>query len=250
MIELNLKYIAVAFVNIENFETIPENASILMDLFGSKGYIPSTFYEINDKSKPTLRYQISTPNGEWQIRFSRRRIDIQKMTQDISGSDIGEINDFTREAKELFSVFFNKFELKANRLSLVSSGLTTKYNRDLIADIYSRLIVPIKYYKINQPKEWNLRSIARIPIELSQKGEEFNVITVISRAQVHLTTEIQTQEDVLIADYDKLLIEFDINTVPDNISDRLSSSVLPVFFDNAIEIRQSIIDDIKEVINA
>lgn len=243
MIDMNVRYQASLFANLLDMTATPDNTFKMMSVFKDYGLLPSTFQEITPfNPTPTIRTQFSSANGEWVVRIASRRIDVEKNPTDGVASNMGSIDDFQRTACNLISLFLEAFGKKGTRVSLCSNSLLREMESEMLADVYKRIMNPLEYYKVSTPNEWNIRSVGKESYMISETQERVNVITNISRSQGQMVQNNTPLE------FDRIVLEFDINTVQENEDPRLESNALPLFFENAILTRNILISQIERAI--
>src|ERR1035438_8256086 len=100
MIDIKLKYQASLFLDAVDIQAVPENITFFMNTFLEKQLIPTTFQEFDFPNIiPLNRIRLSSPNNEWVFQISSKRIDIEKISIDIHGSNLGAVDDFCDVAK-------------------------------------------------------------------------------------------------------------------------------------------------------
>lgn len=245
MIDIRLKHQASIFVDANDIAPSPDIMSSLIDVFRDKNFVPNTFQEIGFASPvPKVRLRLSTTNNEWNISFSTRRIDVDKNQIEPRGSNVGELSDFCLDAIEFFERILNRFNKRANRLTLNTNGLFEEMTKDQLSAVYKKLFRPPKFYDENPPFEWDWRSVSQIPIEILELTDSLNVITIIKR----IRGEIGGQSGVSL--FDRLQFAPDINTTDRNTDYRFELTHIKSFFPQALEIHNSLIKQIEDYINA
>lgn len=247
MIEIVEKYQASVFGNFADIKPTTDIITKVIALFGDKGFIPSTFQEITQFiAPPQLRLRILSQNSEWNINFATQRIDIEKNPLDHKGTNLGPLEDFTKECSELFNRIFSEFNKKANRVSLITSGLLNEMTKDKLDNIYCLVFKPISFYDKNTPFEWGYRSVAKIDLTLPKWKEYINVITLIKRVIGQI---MRNGIDIDTFNFDRIEVSFDINTVPDNQETRFDIQFINQFFSEAINIRTTILQNLGDLFN-
>lgn len=234
MIDYRLKYQAVIFLNASDIQANSKNISLLMNEFSDKELIPNTFQELaniipilpQNAIIPQNRFQLTSQNGEWVVRFGSMRIDIEKNPTDLKGTNLGELKDFCTESKSIFERILKKYPRKANRIAFVSRFLLQELPEDKLQSIYSKLFNAPKLYIENKPFEWNWRSVALLPKKIDSLNEEFNFITQINR------TIGEYRDEKAANRIDRIELNFDINSSPLNIENRYGISEIGQFYDS------------------
>ena len=246
MIAVPRKYQAVFFGHIADIQPSADTIPPLLEAFRVPGLLPSTFHEVGlavPMAAAQVRLRLSTPDNEWTIDFETNRINIQKNSVKPLGSNLGSPEDFTRDAIDFLGRILGKFPRRANRLALVTNGLMDEMPAEKLETIYNRLLVPLKFYVENRPIAWNSRTLARITVNIDGKDETLNVITKVNRVQGNLARE------GAISRFDRVEVEFDINTYQDNADARFETSSVYAFYSRALGVRTTLLKMIEEQIN-
>jgi hypothetical protein len=246
MIDYRLKYQAVLFLNASDIQANSKNISLLMNEFADKELIPNTFQELTNliplipqhELVPQNRFQLTSPNNEWIIRFGTFRIDFEKNPTNLKGSNLGGLKEFCVEAKSAFERILNKYPRKGNRISLVSRFLLEEFPEEKMQMIYTKLFNSPELYKENKPVEWNWRTVSRLPKKIDGLNEEFNFITQINRVQA----EFRNQKSVNTID--RIELNLDINSSPLNTDNRLGISEIGQFYDSVQIWHDDLIDEL------
>lgn len=245
MIDIKLKYQATIFVNAEDIGPSPDIITPLMEIFRDKAFIPSTFQQIGPPTPvPSLRLRLSTSDNEWVISFATHRIDVDRNFTNPKGNNLGELSDFCLDAIVLFERILKKYTKRAHRLALNSNSLLQEMAPSQLSTVHSKLFMSPQFYRDNPPFEWNWRSVAQYPIEISDLKDTLYVITVINRAR----GEIGDKSGV--AKFDRIQLSFDINTTDLNNDYRFELSHIRDYFPKASELHNKLSTDIQEYINA
>lgn len=245
MIDIRLKYQASIFADVDDITPSPDIISSLIDVFRDKNLVPNTFQEIGFASPiPKVRLRLSAINNEWNVAFGTRRIDIDKNPTDSKGSNVGELSDFCSDAIGFFERILNRFNKRANRLTLNTNGLFGEMTEDQLSAVYRKLFIPPKFYNENPPFEWDWRSASLIPINILELKDSLNVIITIKRVR----GEIGGQSGVSL--FDRLQFTPDINTTDRNTDYRFELTHIKDFLPQALEIHNNLTKQIEEYINA
>ena len=244
MFDIKMRYQVSIFVDANDITPSPEMIGPLIDIFRDKNFIPNTFQEIGPSSPaPRVRLRLSTMNNEWGIAFATNRIDINKNPIEPRGTNLGELPSFCSEAMELFERILNKFNKKANRLTLNTTGLYEEMTEAQLSAAYAKLFKTTKFYSENPPFEWDWRSVSEIPTTILELTDSLNVIIVLRR----VTGEISEQSGV--SNIDRIQCSPDINTPGKNTNYRFELPHINNFFSQALEIHNMLIEQIEEYIN-
>jgi hypothetical protein len=224
MIDIDLKYQVVLFGSYEDIAPKPEIIKFFIESFADKGLIPTTFQEVSPAGIIN-RFSLSSSDGLWLIEFSTNRIDIHKTNKDIGVTEIGTIEQFIVEAKEIVAIIDSKFPKKYNRMSLNTRYLLHEMDEEAMASVYKKLNNPIDIYQENPIADWSNRAVSRIAYEISENSELCNVISEVKRTTGNHTFNSKP------AKIDRVELHFDLNTYQGNTDYRFDSNSLINFLD-------------------
>lgn len=233
MIDINLKYQAVLFGSYEEIAPKPDIIKYFLEKFSDKELIPTTFQEIRPNGTIN-RFNLSSNDGMWLIEFSSTRIDIHKVNKNFGVTEIGSIDQFINEAKEIANIIELKFPKKHNRLSLVSRYLLPEMNIEEMSSIFLKLNNTIDLYKNNQIADWNNRTVSRINFNIGDNPELFNIISEIKRTIGNQNVNSKVEK------IDRIELHFDINTYQGNTDYRFDLQLFNKFLDTASKIESDI----------
>jgi hypothetical protein len=244
MFDILTKYQASLFLKSSEILPSPDIISPLLNMFRDKGFLPTTFQEI-DSVHPSLqvRLRLNSSNNEWGINFGSDRIYIEKNPVATAGKNMGDVNDFADEVTDFIGRILNHFNKKGYRLSIITAGMLREMSYDQLDSIHKKIFRPLPFYKETLPFEWNSRSASQSAINIENHDEKINVITSINRVRG------QSIEPNLVMKLDRIEVAFDINTLSEENTDRFSVKSLKEFFKGALTVRDAIIEQIKEMIN-
>lgn len=238
------KYQASLFVKATDIIPSPEVISTLLDMFRDRGFLPSTFQELGPRSPaPQIRLRLSSPNNEWSINFPSNRIDIEKHPVTAKGKNVGDIEAFVEDAQNFFTRILAKFKKKGNRMAILTSGMMRDMTKEQLATVYLKLFRPIQFYQDNAPFEWNSRTVCKSNLDIEGVPEPINAITNINRVNGELIETAQVMR------FDRIEINFDFNTVPENEDYRFNEVSFTDFSNGALHLRSNIIEQIRGIIN-
>jgi hypothetical protein len=246
MIDIKVKYQASIFTS--SIEANPTNISSLMSLFADKGFIPITYQELpginqmQQVSSPPLRFSLKTADNEWVVGFRTGRIDVEKNMTDAKGKNLGEINQFGSDAKDIFIKILNKYPQRANRIALASNLIFNEMPTDVLDNVYLKLVHPTKIYVENPPVEWNVRSVSRLNKIINSNAELFNFCSEIGRFSGQMNI------DQSIAPLDRIAITLDINSIIADGRERFDEAGISGFCDEAPTWHNGLLNELTEKI--
>lgn len=222
----------------------PNNSQIIIDLlseYKEKNFIPSIFQEVPFNLIPsTINNRIMLSNNEgWQMNIGNNRIDL--LIPLIEKGKYADMNlkIISVEACEIINKIISKYNKKANRIALNSIFLMNPDVSKKLDKIYEEKGRVIDFYNKNKTKEWNERMISEI-IDSELDNEKINIGININKGKG------QYQIVNKITSFDGITIQFDINTVPENIDFRFDDKAIKRFFEIAIKYKDQIEKEIEE----
>ncbi|MDR1884563.1 MAG: hypothetical protein LBR26_17585 [Prevotella sp.] len=229
MIDIKIRYQASIFA--PSIDATPQNISEMMNLFLDKGVVPTTQQELATLNAdaiavPQLRFSLNSPNNEWVIHFGIERIDISQNQTDAKGNNIGSIEQFSTEASDIFVRIINKYQWKANRLAISGNLILKEMLPQALDEIYPKLFNPTRIYKENKPFEWNFRAVSHIEKKINGNDEILNYITEANR----FTGQLNFNQSIV--PLDRIAVNLDINTVPNNANNRFEKLDIIDFYSN------------------
>lgn len=241
MIKIRTKYQTSIFGNFKDISPTAETIKQLLDLFSDKNFLPSTFQELSPGLEgPQTRIQLVSLTNEWFVHFATHRIDIEQKNITLAEETEAYLKSFMKESLEIFKRILDTFKKRSNRLSLITGGLLKEMSEEELKRIYKLFYKPIDFYEINPPFEWNARHVTRIKRQIGKTEEDVNVITNIDRLKGGMVKDNQH------IPFDRIGIGFDINTAQENDATRFGVDEISLFYDLCIEVRDNILQNIKE----
>lgn len=244
MFDILERYQASFFVKATDIIPSPEVISTLLNMFSDKGFLPTTFQEIGPQSpSPQVRLRLNSKNNEWGINFASHRIDIEKNPVVAAGKNVGDVETFTKEAKDFFSRILGHFKKKGHRLSIITSGMLKEMAHKELLEVYKKLFRPLPFYERDMPFEWKCRCVARSEKHIKESSEPLNVITNINRVKGKLFDSTSYTPE-----FERIEVIFDINTIAEKEDARFNAESFNDFFNSALDIRSDILNQIRKVI--
>jgi hypothetical protein len=230
MIDIRSNYQSVIFV--PTIDASPQNISDMMLLFMDKGFVPTTRQELAFSNEavpvaPQLRFSLNSPQNEWVILFASGCINISKNQTDAKGSNIGSIEQFSKDASDLFLRILRKTGQKANRLTLSSNCILKEMPQQTLDEIFTKLFNPTTTFEKNKPFEWSYRVVSRLKKQVNNKEELLNCNMEINR----FIGKLNFNQSLI--PLDRISVTLGISTIPDNIQNRFSEDDINDYFNNA-----------------
>jgi hypothetical protein len=245
MIAIPMKYQAHFFGNMADLKPSADTIPQLLLAFREQALLPSTYQQVQLQGpapESQVRLRLSSTGNEWVIEFDIDRITIEKNSIRPLGANMGTPEDFAQAATDYLGRILSLFPKRGTRLSLVTDGLMDQMTEERLEAVYSRVLVPTRFYQQNPPRVWNSRSLATVSIALAQVQESINVITQVNRIQ----GKFLRQGGI---DFDRIQVVFDINTFQGNMAARFDIEAFRTFNTTVLQTRQAILADLWERMN-
>jgi len=217
--EINSKSIFEIMSKFNEFEVIPN----VMDEFRIeiKNNIPS--------QKLAKRLQLISSKNKLVVNFFQNNITVETQPQMDMEDEVAEkiIEDFITDAKKILAISLGIVGKRSNRISLV----TTYLDESNVNNQYVKYVKPDSFFEGKEVFEWNIRSAVREELDISGKNEILNIISTISRTKGIIGNNLPTPTN---NQFDGVLNEIDINTIPENNTDRIDGDFVNSFYDYAI----------------
>ncbi len=226
------------FLNVEDLKPDAKTIREYIEIYKDREMIPITYQELTNTAINS-RLQLNTENLEWSIRFGSNRVDVEKNSLNITGSNIGSVDTFCRDSSEIYKKLLKSISRKANRLSLVSY-FVLEYDNVFTPKIYAKLFKLCSTFKKNIPFEWKWRVVSKVT--KPEINEEVNYILDVSKIVINISDKESKKK------IDGLSILIDINTIPTKTEDRFAYEQVKTFYDNVYRWREEIQNDFTKFI--
>ena len=214
-----------------------ETVQAMITKFSDYGLIPTVFQEQNitlsPNTEPTIaetmnRLQMVSLEKNINVMFASNRLVVNKATTDsttgLTGDDLNRLLDILGKA--------------ASGLSFTRIGFNTTSLMDPTDSIMKKIQPELSYY--NDPNELQLRVNKREFISIGENSiEKSNIILTVQKTMGQLLINNQP-----ISVDNGLILQFDINTAPENSEPRLFSEQIKAYTASAEKIRQSLLNDL------
>ena len=246
MIDRKLSYSAIIFVNARDITATTDTFSTLLDMFRDASFIPGTISEfgiLGTMPQPVLRPQLQRPKEGWSIEFLSERINIEKVLVDVKEDSMGELGEFALVAVGYFRRILEKFDKKANRLSLVTSFLLAEMTPSTLTDTYRRLFRAPHFYEDYAPFEWDWRSASQSPYKVADLDEQLNVGMTLKRQKIQFGGRDRA------IPLDRVTLMFDINTIRESAEYRFGFAEIQDFFKSIVAFHNGLQEQTMEFID-
>jgi len=227
---LKIRYLASAFVDAGSVTPTGENIIGLQKALNDNKLILRSVRE-QTPSGPVSRIAFTTSDEEWLLAMLGNRFDLSRYGKIPDGSNLGEFSDFCREAATKLITSLNYFERKAYRLATVQEGLLPDTPTKEMNRIANRLFKFPAIYLKNLPFEWDWRAASQIERPFGGLKEPTNTIATIKR--LIGTLPVAKEDGQGEQSFDRIRVDFDINTLPSNVIARFEDSHITSFFEQA-----------------
>lgn len=247
---MNGEYLNYQFSVFGDFSDItPNNSQVLIDilsLYKDKNFIPSIFQEVPVgiiQSKSSNRIMLSNADG-WNMNIGNIRIDLILSK---NGNTKYENMDFElvlKDAKELLNKLLNMYQKKANRIALNTSFLFNVEDSKKFDKNYVKRGNLVKFYDEKNNVEWEERKITQIKDEKFDNQEVVNIGTALSKTSGEIIIGNKTTPFS-----NRIIMQLDINTAPNNATHRFDNEKINLFFDIANKYKSELEASVQEIIN-
>jgi len=245
MFDIYGKFQASIFIDASDITPTSPYFSKLFDILKDRGLLPSIVQENNSIITPNNahRLRLQSPTNLWSVTFLSNRIDIEKMSVIGEPNSLGDISNFIEEVNIIFCKISSVFAEKGSRIALITGGLLKEMDSASLSNVYNKIFSVLPFYNENIPFEWSWKSTSKSIIKINNEDESINVNTFLNRGigKINLQTSFM--------DYDRVVVDFDLNSVMENESKRFSLDSLHGAFISLLNIRSEIIDQINHMIN-
>lgn len=216
----------------------PETVQSMLTKFSDYGLLPSIFQEGNftlspnpqlSKTKTTNRLQMVSLEKKINVMFASNRIDVNRTSTDLNS---GVTNDDINELLDILGKAVSG--LSATRIGFNTTSLLDNPSASLLQKIQPSL----DFY--SDPNELVLRANKRKDITFGEgSSEKSNVILTAQKTMGNLL--INNQQ---IPVENGLILQFDINTIPENTDPRFFSANTKEYVVAANQLRNAILGNL------
>jgi hypothetical protein len=230
MYGVKLRYLASVFLDAESIEPSRASMTEVSALLGDDELMPALVEERSPAGVRT-RMGFRSSSGEWQLVLASQRFDFLQLPTDASGSNLGDFSEFCRRASTRLISVLGHYRRKGYRLAAVQEGFLPDMSESDITSVGARLLrFPRAGADPTTVVEWDWRTVTRPRREFGQVTEPTNTIVTVKRMVAALTyrggTDAQARKD-------RIRVDFDINTLPDDPRARFGPEEIAAFFDGA-----------------
>lgn len=242
MIDFYMNYRASIFI--DTIEATSANIQKYLQLFPEEELLPSASTEMQMSFPNPIQkniFELRKMDNSFSIRFGTGRIDI--IRSKISKiDDLGNVDGFVTKAKTVLGKILKCSDKKGYRLALaLNCVLKTSDEKDL-DNLYLVVSKAPTFYSENIPFEWGISQTALFDLKSDLCREKINCVTVVS------VNEVSLNDNGIVANEKKALLNFDFNTVPEKTEIRFDGTTLNGFYDEVLIICKRIVDEYSKII--
>ena len=227
-----------AFGDITSIRPDADTVQSMITRFSAYGLIPTVFQENNltlspdpslQKSETLTRLQMVALEKRINVMFASNRIDINRastgLRSGVSDEDVNELLDILSAAA---------MGLSFTRIGLNTTSLLENPTAEMLGKIQPTLTL------FDNPDELMLRVNQRRNIDFGDNlRENSNVVLILQKTMGQLLINDQP-----IPIDNSLVVQFDINTIPENPELRFFSEQTKAYMVSAEQLRQSLLSDL------
>ena len=234
MYSLKLRYLGSVFLDAASVTPTPERTHGLSEALNDDQLsLVQAAETVGDEQ--VSRIAFSNSNMSLRLVISSQRIDFSAHPTVDDGSNMGTFGEFCDLAATKLRAVLSYLDRRAHRVAAVQEGLVGNLDTKDLEDIGARALNLPAVLSAHSPFEWDWRTAVRVERTFADLTEITNTIVSMKRATGTITKH---RED--ISDFDGLRVDLDINTSPDNNSDRFTGDHAAQFFASAIEWHESL----------
>jgi hypothetical protein len=224
--EIGIRYLCSAFVDTQ--ETLQPTAKVIEELATAMAIPDFQALTVLEGPAQAARIMFHDPERSIQIFFGSKRIDISRNMVGAVPSDFGDFGVFAKRAGTMLAKAIPVAARVPHRLAAVREGFLPDLPAADMDSICTRLLKLPMSFTNPPPFEWDWRCARRVERNVGRSKETFNEIAAIKR--VSGTFQLAGEKP---KDFDRIRLDFDINTSPENLNARFDASRLTKFFDKA-----------------
>jgi hypothetical protein len=216
----NLGYQFSVFGDYSSFE--PAKIELLFSLIerfkkSATMFLPNT---INQITPSGLIKRMQLINDEWQVTILNERVDVVSLQNK-------DVQDVKKCAVEILKTVLEVLDVPlVRRIALNYTETITTDQSETIGKIYSQIKEFNSFYKDRDLLEWTVR------FNTQEKSDDYtmNIISNIAK----MNGKIINMQNMTEMEIDGILVQYDINTVP-NSDSSFAMDIVKSFFDKAFE---------------
>lgn len=169
--------------------------------------------------------------------------DFTMMPLDENGANLSDFPAFAREASHALSLCVEKFGRLPHRVALLQEGLLGEMSVDEMNALAGRLLHTTARSKGKNIFEWDWRLATREIMSVANRDENCNFIVTIRRGNGLLTPVRSGTRK-----FDRVRVDLDVNTSPDDTRGRFDGDRIKAFFDAALAAHERLSQEAEALI--
>jgi len=242
MYAFKLRYLASIFVNAESI--VPNNKYLpnLLEQFSTDDFQLITVQEPTTQgAKPRIGF--ISPEQGFQFILGSSRFDFAKLPINQDGSNLGDFSTFCTLASQKLSNAAHALNLTPSRLAVVQEGMLEPQSEEDYNKLVKKIFVFPPSYQESLPFEWSWKAVNKVARTFGDIEEPTNTAATISRVAGFISNQREPE-----IPFDRIRVDLDINTYPENIIPRFSPPNIEEFFKNAVTWHSALYKEIEEFI--
>lgn len=243
------RYLFNIFLSADDILVVSRDVKELLSLFGDRDLLPVSAME-QDLSVSRIGFRSS--NGEWEVLLFRNNFFVRQNSVIPFGKNLQDFKHFCDEASEILSMILTYFNRKVYRLAAVRREIIYELSPQQLHEIRESLLIIPDTRSEEEPYEWDWRIGHRSRRTIASRKEPTNEIALVQRRNITIHSKQAGQPQS--TSFEGLLMQTDINTIPDNVRARFGVADLQAFSVDVPlwlgELRESVLLQIRGNINA
>jgi hypothetical protein len=227
-----IRFLARAFVDTSGVLAGQEQGLALSKaLGGDSPLVPQIGFERTADGLAHARNILTAQDMQWHISVIGEGVNVARLSTALRGQNLGDFVSFARSASQLLIAALRHLQRQAHRLSLVQEGYLERSSEDMRV-IAPRLLRMPPSFEVTPPFEWDWRGGRRGALRVGGSKEEETNVFVTVRRHVVIITDPRGPEQL---ELDGLRVDFDVNTIGENIEPRFGEAEVREFFELAVQ---------------
>lgn len=239
---MRIKYQASFFADLSALAATPENTLALLTQLSANGVglLPSTIQEIAPPNMvPVPRLRFTSPSGDSEVLVATGRLDIVKQAAIFSDAEILTPAGFAEFTESCISAIFQGRAIAGSRLAFIVQSMAEEQSQATLSEYFEKLFNAPTFYQTHPPIEWTFRANSQQDFAFGNVNESVNTILKTERVQGKAIETGGAWQD-----FDRVMMEFDINTLPTNGTSRFAPEILSAFVNAAMPLIDSLEADL------
>jgi hypothetical protein len=239
--DIRLRHYSRAFVDAQSLAPTGDDVARLGERLGH----PLVAMPVLEPATMRQRVMLGWADFEWQLVILGDSFDLGHNGIGQNGANIGDVALFATEAASVFAAVAEHFGRVPHRLSLVQEGLLREMTAPQMDAVAARLIrVPPSFAGPPAPFEWDWRCARHGTMRIGDTDEETNVLATVKRLSGNLMLEGAP------AMFDRIRVDLDVNTVPNQTRGRFAREQMRQFFAEAVRAHEALDAEVSALIGA